>query len=48
MGDISGYKKHADVKTASKSNRKNPTYTNALKLKKAQKEFAQINLKEQT
>ena len=30
--------KHADVKTTSKCNRKNPTNTNALKLKKAQKE----------
>ena len=31
-------KKHADMKTASKCNRKNPTNTNALKLKKAQNE----------
>ena len=28
--------KHADVKTPSKCNRKNPNNTNALKLKKAQ------------
>ena len=40
--------KCADVKTASKRNRKNPTNTNALKLKKAQNEFASIYLKEQT
>ena len=38
--------KCADVKTASKCNRKNPTNTNALKLKKAQNEFANIYLKE--
>ena len=30
--------KYADVKTASKCNRKNPTNTNALKLKKVQNE----------
>ena len=41
-------KKHADMKTASKCNRKNPTNTNALKLKKAQNELANIYLKEQT
>ena len=40
--------KRADVKTASKRNRKNPTNTNALKLKKAQNELASIYLKEQT
>ena len=40
--------KHADVKTASKCNRKNPTNANALKLKKAQNELASIYLKEQT
>ena len=40
--------KCADVKTASKCNRKNPTSTNALKLKKAQNELANIHLKEQT
>ena len=40
--------KHADEKTASKCNRKNPTNTNALKLKKAQNELASIYLKEQT
>ena len=38
-------KKRADVKTASKCNRKNPTNTNVLKLKKAQNEFANIYLK---
>ena len=43
-------KKRADVKTASKCNKKNPTNTNinALKLKKAQNELANIYLKEQT
>ena len=41
-------KKRADVKTASKCNRKDPTNTNALKLKKAQNESANIYLKEQT
>ena len=40
--------KRADVKIASKCNRKNPTNTNALKLKKAQNELASIYLKEQT
>ena len=40
--------KPADVKTASKSYRKNPTNTNALKLKKAQYQLAGIYLKEQT
>ena len=40
--------KCADVKAASKCNRKNPTNTNALKLKKTQKELANIYLKEQT
>ena len=40
-------KKCADIKTASKCNRRNPTNINALKLK-AQKEFANIYLKEQT
>ena len=34
--------KRADVKTASKSFRKNPTNTNALKLKKSQNELASI------
>ena len=37
--------KCADVKTASKCNRKNPTNTNALKLKKAENELANIYLK---
>ena len=36
------------MKTTSKCNRKNPTNTNALKLKKAQNELANIYLKEQT
>ena len=37
--------KCADMKTASKCNRKNPTNTNALKLKKAQNELVNISLK---
>ena len=40
--------KRADVKTASKCNRKNPTNTNALKFKKAQNELADIYIKEPT
>ena len=40
--------KRAHVKTASKVYRKNPTNTNALKLKKAQYQLAGIYLKEQT
>ena len=40
--------KHVDVKTASKYNRKNPTNTNARKIKTAQNEVASIYLKEQT
>ena len=40
--------KHAHVKTASKSYRKNPTKTNAIKLKKAQDQLTGIYLKEQT
>ena len=36
------------MRTASKCNRKNPTNTNALKLKNAQNELASIYLKEQT
>ena len=40
--------KHAHRKTASKSYQKNPTNTNALKLKKAQNQLAGIYLKEQT
>ena len=39
--------KCADMKTVSKCNRKNPTNTIALKLKKAQNELASIFLKEQ-
>ena len=41
-------KKRADMKTASKCNRRNSTDTNSLKLKKAQNELANIYLKEQT
>ena len=50
MGELVVREKHADVKTASKCNRKNPTNTNAnaLKFKKAQNELANIYLKEQT
>ena len=40
--------KRADVKTASKCYRKNPTNTNARKLKKAQNKLASIYLKVQT
>ena len=40
--------KRADVKTASKCKGKNPTNTNALKLKKTQNELANIYRKEQT
>ena len=40
--------KRADEKSASKCNRKYPTNTNALKLNKAQKELANIYLKELT
>ena len=40
--------KRADVETASKCNRKNPTYTNALNFKKAQNELANIYSKEKT
>ena len=41
-------KKRAEVKTASKCNCKNLTNINALKLKKAKNELANIYLKEQT
>ena len=41
-------KKRAHMKTACKSYRKNPTNTNALKLKKVQYQLAGIYLKEQT
>ena len=41
-------KNRADMKIASKCNKKNPINTNALKLKKAQNELANIYLKEQT
>ena len=41
-------KKHAYVKIASKCNRRNPTNINAQKLKKGQKELANIYRKEQT
>ena len=40
--------KCAHVKTAYKSYRKNPTNTNAIKLKKAQDQLAGTYLKEQT
>ena len=40
--------KRADMKTASKCNRKNPTNTNVQKLKKTQNELTSIYLKEQT
>ena len=36
------------MKTVSKCNRKNPTNTDALKLKKAQNELTHVYLKEQT
>ena len=45
---LSFREKRAHMKTAFKCNRKNPTNTNALKLKKAQSELASIYLKEQT
>ena len=41
-------KKRADVKTASKCSRRNPTNINTLKLKKAQNELADVYQKEQT
>ena len=41
-------KKRADVKTASKCNRRNPANVNAQKLKKAQNELTNVYLKEQT
>ena len=41
-------KKRVEVETASKCNRMNPININALKLKKAQNELANIYLKEQT
>ena len=46
MGNVSGYRKRAHVKTASKSYRKNPTNTNAIKLKKAQYQLTGTYLKE--
>ena len=48
MGTLAVREERADVKNASKCNRKNPTNTNALKLKKEQNELASIYLKEQT
>ena len=45
---LAAREKRADMKTASKSYTKNPTNTNALKLKNAQNELANIYLKEQT
>ena len=44
MGNVSG----ENVKTGSKSYRKNPTNTNARKLKTAQYQLAGIYIKEQT
>ena len=38
--------KHADEKTTSKCNKKNPTNTNVLTLKKAQNELASIYIKD--
>ena len=45
---LAANKKCVDAKATSKCNRKNPTNTNALKLKKPQNELANIYLKEQT
>ena len=45
---LAAREKRAQVKTASKSYRKNPTNTNAIKLKKAQYQLTGIYLKEQT
>ena len=44
---LAAREKRADVKTVSKYYRKNPTNTNALKLKNAQNELASIYLREQ-
>ena len=48
MGDMSSFKKCANIKTASKCNRRNPTNINVLKLNKTQNELANKYLKEQT
>ena len=48
MGNFSDERKSALVKTASKNYRKNPTNTNARKLKTAQYQLAGIYRKEQT
>ena len=48
MGNFSGERKRALVKTATKNYRKNPTNTYALKLKTAQYQSAGIYIKEQT
>ena len=48
MGNFSGERKRALVKKASKNDRKNPTNTNALKLKTAHYQLAGIYIKEQT
>ena len=48
MGNISGWEKAYRRENCLKCNRKNPTNTNALELKKAQNELANIYLKEQT
>ena len=47
MGNFKVREKRALVKTASKNYRKNPTNTNALKLKTAQYQLAGIYIKEQ-
>ena len=46
MGNVSGERKRAHMKTASKSYRKNPRNTNARKLKTAQYQLAGTYIKE--
>ena len=48
MGDISGYTNARRRENRLQCNRKNPTNTNNLKLKKTENELANIYLKEQT
>ena len=48
MGNVRGERKRALVKSASKNYRKNPTNTNARKLKTAQYQLAGIYIKEHT
>ena len=48
MGNVSGERKTCTSETASKNYRKNPTNTNARKLKTAQYQLAGIYIKEQT